>query len=328
MTKQWHPTFARLLRPILEEHYEVQATVPVGDAPREADVVLLRRTTTGALPYRGLWRHLTTWNVLEFKGPTVSPREGDLDLLLELGLGIHRRLNEQRHRDRQPLMGPEGVSFWYLANHLGRRFRKHAREVLGEVEQLEPGVWRCTALRRLVFLVSSTDVPVEVDSLPLHLVSKEPLQREREVAQLLTKQKRLWEQYVGWLATLHPALWEEVRTMAKKAGKGFGIHLLPVIEDLGIKNVIEQVGIERVINEVGIERVINEVGIERVINEVGIERVIEVVGLERLIEKAGVEKVVETVGWERLVKSKGVADLFAKLTPAQRRELKQLLQES
>jgi hypothetical protein len=34
--KQWHPIFARLLRPAVEAYYEVQTTLPVGDAPREA----------------------------------------------------------------------------------------------------------------------------------------------------------------------------------------------------------------------------------------------------------------------------------------------------
>jgi hypothetical protein len=86
---QWHPIFAQLLRPAVEE---LQTTVPVGDAPREADFVLLRRIASGATPFRGLWRHLTAWNIFEFKGPKLAPRRGDADLLVELGLGIDRRL--------------------------------------------------------------------------------------------------------------------------------------------------------------------------------------------------------------------------------------------
>ena len=68
----------------------------VGDAPRQADIVLLRRTSAGAPPFTGLWRWLTGWNVLEFKGPTVSARVDDLDALVELGLGVHRHLNEEQ----------------------------------------------------------------------------------------------------------------------------------------------------------------------------------------------------------------------------------------
>jgi hypothetical protein len=117
---QWHPLFAKLLRPLVEGHYEVQTNVPVGDAPRAADILLLRRTSAAAAPFQGLWRWLTTWNVVEFKGPTVSARVADLDLLVELGLGIDRRLNEERVRQRQQPVPRAEISFWYLANHLLR----------------------------------------------------------------------------------------------------------------------------------------------------------------------------------------------------------------
>src|SRR5947209_11138087 len=93
---QWHPIFARLLRPAVEGYYDVETTFPVGDAPREADFVLLRRTGSAPPPFRGLWRHLTSWNILEFKGPTVSPRRGHIESLIELGLGIDRRLRARR----------------------------------------------------------------------------------------------------------------------------------------------------------------------------------------------------------------------------------------
>ena len=45
--KQWHPVFAELLRPLVESHYQVETNVPVGNAPRQADFVLLRRTRAG-----------------------------------------------------------------------------------------------------------------------------------------------------------------------------------------------------------------------------------------------------------------------------------------
>jgi hypothetical protein len=47
---QWHPLFAELLRPLFEDYYDVQTNVPVGDVPREADIVLLQRTVRGASP--------------------------------------------------------------------------------------------------------------------------------------------------------------------------------------------------------------------------------------------------------------------------------------
>jgi hypothetical protein len=78
--KQWRPLFAALLRPLVEGRYQVETNVPVGDVPREADVVLRLRTSAAGPPFRGLWRHLTAVNVIEFKGPTESASVADLDM--------------------------------------------------------------------------------------------------------------------------------------------------------------------------------------------------------------------------------------------------------
>jgi hypothetical protein len=260
--KQWHPVFAQLLRPTVEAYYEVQTTLPVGDAPREADFVLLRRMASAPPPFRGLWRHLSTWNILEFKGPTVSPRQGDVDRLVELGLGIDRRLQAERVKQGQRRLGPEEVSFWYLANRLGQRFLGAAERTLGRLDVLSPGLWRCRLLERLLFLVSSIDLPVEPDSLPLHVVGREPLATERQVARLVLEQPSLQQLYGGWLATLHPAAWKEILTMARTAGKKPLFDIRPAIDSLGLDFVLEQVGIDRVIQQVGKKELIRRIGLD------------------------------------------------------------------
>ena len=151
---QWHPIFTQLLRPMVEDYYEVQTTVPVGDAPREADLLLLRRISAATPPFTGLWRHLTPWNVFEFKGPSVTPRRRDVELLIELGLGIDRRLRSQRGSGGSISPRPSDVSFWYLANRLSKRFLRGVEEKLRALEPLGPGLWRCHCLQRMVFWVS------------------------------------------------------------------------------------------------------------------------------------------------------------------------------
>jgi hypothetical protein len=262
---QWHPIFAQLLRPAVEGYYDVQTTVPVGDAPREADFVLLRRTASAPLPFRGLWRHLSTWNIFEFKGPTVSPRREDIDLLVELGLGIDRRLQGERLKQRQRRLGPEEVSFWYLANHLGQRFLRSAEQKLGRLEFLGPGLWRCRLLQRLVFLVSSIDLPVEADSLPLHVVGQEPLATERQVARLVLEQPDLQRLYGGWLATLHPTAWREIEAMARIMGKRLTFDIRPAVESLGLDEVIKQVGLDRLMEQAGDKELIRRMGLDRLL---------------------------------------------------------------
>lgn len=281
MKKQWHPTFARLLRPLVEGHYDVKTNVPVGDAPRLVDILLLRRTSEGPLPFRGLWRHLTTWNVLEFKGPTVSPRGEDLDLLVELGLGIYRRLNEERAREGQALLAPEEVSFWYLANHLGSRLLREWREQVGALEEHGPGVWRCVVLRRPVFLVSGNELPVEQDSLPLHLIGKESRETRLQVGEFLVRHSSLWRQYGGWLATLQSDVWEEVEAMAKTKRKKFDFDFGPLVETVGLKPVLDAFGAERVMKELGPEQVAQFLESDASVEQLSPET------RRRLIEKLG-----------------------------------------
>jgi hypothetical protein len=256
---QWHPIFAQLLRPLVQDYYEVQTDVPVGDAPREADIVLLRRTAQGPPPFHGLWRHLTAWNVLEFKGPTVDARLRDLDLLVELGLGIDRRLNEERERQQQPWLPRAEVAFWYLANHLGQRFLSDAERLLGAPAVLADGLWRLQVLERAVFLVSRDVLPVERESVPLHLVSREPVERELALAREVVAQPGFWALYGPWLAYLHPAIWEEVQRMARASGTEPTLDLRPLIDLVGVKQVIEQVGVKRLVDAVGPKRLLDEI---------------------------------------------------------------------
>ena len=283
MKKQWHPTFARLLRPLLEPHYEVRTNVPVSDVPRAADVVLLRRASAERLPFTGVWRNLTPWNVLEFKGPTVSARVGDIDLLVELGLGIHRRLNEECAKRREPGVEAADVSYWYLANHLGRRFLRDARLLLA-LEAAGPGVWRGVLLVRPMFFVSGTDLPVDQDSLPMHIIGKEPEATERAVAEFVMRRPELVRTYGGFLATLHPGAWKEVEAMAKTKSKGFDFDMDAVVE------LIERVGTARVIEGIGLERVIQAVGVDRVIESGNLDRVIEEKGVEWFLARISPER--------------------------------------
>jgi hypothetical protein len=181
---------------------------------------------------------------------------------VELGLGIDRRLNEDLSRQKQELLAPGEVSFWYLANHLGRRFLPEARRRLGELQPLGEGLWRCEVLERLVFLVSVDTLPVDRDSVPLHLLSQEPPERERAVAQLVAGQADFWRRYSAWLAFLHPAIWEEAQQMARANGIETTLDLRPLIEMVGVEQVIAQVGIDRVLAHMGAAQILPRLGID------------------------------------------------------------------
>jgi hypothetical protein len=267
MATQWHPLFARLLRPLLEEFYEVQASVPVGDAPRQADILLLRRRRRERPPFQGLWRYLSTWNILELKGPTDTARVRHLDALMELGLGVDRQLQEERARQNRSALARDEVSFWYLANHLGRRFLREAESLVPDLAGVGEGVWGGTVLGRPLTLVSNQDAPVERDTLPIHVLVPEPVEWTRAVMEELAVQRDRWAFYAAWLAVRFPQLWEEVKQMARRANQGPTLDLPPVVDYLGIDEVIRQIGFKRLIEEMGLKRVVDEVGVNRLASE-------------------------------------------------------------
>lgn len=259
---QWHPLFAKLLRPMLQDYYDVETNVPVGDVPREADILLLRRTSDAPTPFRGLWRHLTTWNILEYKGPSVSARLHDLHWLAEVGLGIYRRLNDERHRQRKSFLAPERTAFWYIVRRLGRRFLPTARQRLGQLEEIETGLWRSQILQHPVFLISSEAFASEPDSVPLHLLFERSPEQESELAQLVVEQPHFLQWYASYFTTLHPEAWMEVRQMARSKNKELTFDLSAVIDDIDMQKLIESGGFKRLVQNVGAKKLVKEMGVD------------------------------------------------------------------
>jgi hypothetical protein len=270
---QWHPLFTRLLRPQVERYYEIRTEVPVGDLPRRADLVLLRRVGAGPLPFQGLWRHLTPWNALDFKGRTEAARPAHLPLLVELGLGIARRLHEESQAGSGSRVAAEGISFWYLASRLGRRFLQAAADGLQDCALLVPGVWHGRVLGHPVFLVSTVDLPVDEESLPLHVLAAEPPAREREVGQFLSGTEERLAAYGGVFSVFHQATWREVETMAQRSRRTFAIDLRPMIETLGLEEVIRQMGKENVIRQIGKEEVLRQIGPKEVMEQLDVQTI-------------------------------------------------------
>jgi len=128
--------------------------------------------------------------------------------------------------------------------------------VVGVPESLGPGLWRSRALGRLIFWVSSRRLPVEADSLPLHLATREPSASARAVADLVLEQPQLQARYAGWMASLHPTVWKEVQAMARTTRKELTIDFRPAIEVLGLDYVLNQVGIKEVVKHIGVDRIL------------------------------------------------------------------------
>jgi hypothetical protein len=283
MSKQWHPLFAHLLRLLLDRYYSVQTEVPVSDLPRRGDLLLLRRQTAEPPPFAGLWSHLTGWNVLEFKGPGDHAHDDDLELLLHVGTGLTVRFNEERLSAGQERLATREVSLWYVAPTLGETFLGQAQS--RTFFQYETGgLWRGRVWGHPVWLVAARDLPVEADTVPLHLLDIDP-PAPAAVGTLVLQNEELQRRFATWLVALQPLLWEEMRHMAETGAPGSGI--------IDWEAVSRVVNLDEAVRFLPPEHVMQVLGIQRAIEAVGLPRVIEAVGLPRVIEAVGPAKVLQ-----------------------------------
>jgi hypothetical protein len=259
---QWHPIFSYLLRSTLKDYYDVQTNVPVGDLPREADILLIRRASASKPPFRHLWRHLSPWNDLEFKGRSESARVADIDLLVEVGLGIHRRLVEKEPDVKIPRTQ---ISFWYLARHLGKRFLRDAIELTGELEQVDSGLWRGRILGRPLWLVSNGALPLDEESAPARIVSGRTDQDVLELANGIMANDEIWQRYGPWLVALYPQLRKELRLMATKTKRGdidLGANLRLLIHEMGPQKLVECGLVKQMLEGLGTDQLLTEMSAE------------------------------------------------------------------
>jgi hypothetical protein len=265
---QWHPIFASLLRPLVESHYEVRTDQSVDDRPRSADIVLLQPGT-----------------VLEYKGPTESARFDARHDLVELGLGIHRRLNEFQRKDKLPEMDYPEVSFWYLVNHLGQRFLAEAPTYLPGLQQETEGIWRTSVYGHPLLLVSVQELVVERDSLALHVLAGVPDEAKGTVTEALKAEPALWPSYGPWLSLHDRVIWKEVSLMAAQQQQQIPLDFGPLIEYLE-----ETKGMQRFLETFGTKRLVEAVGVKEAVEAVGVKRAVEAVGSKQAVEALGIEQ--------------------------------------
>jgi hypothetical protein len=327
--RQWHPLFVYFLRLILEGSYEVLTNFAVGDVPREADVVVVKRAALRGPQFRRLWKWLTSWNVLEFKGPTVQPRLFHLDLLLELGLGVARRLNEQRAKDKLRPLPSAQISWWYVVRKLPRSLLGKWEGRAGRLTEVEPGLWRGAVCGYPLYLVSSIETPLEEESLPLHLLAAKRAQEESVLARYVLGHAEVYCQYAPWMFALHTRAWKKEKTVTGHViDDSLEIDWRAMVEEFGLDLLIRQVGLDKFIEEAGLARVIEEVGLAKVIEEVGLAKVIEEVGLAKVVEEVGIAKVIEAVGPAKVIEAVGIDKLLDSLSPQQLAELGKRLRGS
>jgi hypothetical protein len=103
-----------------------------------------------------------------------------------------------------------------------------------------------------IFLVSVVELPLDDDSVPLHVLADESMEQQIAVGEFLIESAERFNAYGNAFACFHEAAWEEVRKMAKKRGLEFSLR--PIVKELEMRKVIEQLGEKELVEELGIDR--------------------------------------------------------------------------
>ena len=112
-------------------------------------------------------------------------------------------------------------------------------------------------LGRLIFMVSGEQLPVEVDSLPFHILEPASADTELAMARLLIGQPNLAPLLGDWVLNLHPALLRELTKMART--KQLHPKIKPLVEFLGIDEVAKQLSQDKDIQDVDKEYLVRRI---------------------------------------------------------------------
>jgi Mg/Co/Ni transporter MgtE len=107
-------------------------------------------------------------------------------------------------------------------------------------------LWCTTLLQRPLFLVSSSHLSVEPDTLPIHMLGVDSEEKSREVGRLVNSQPALREQYQEVWASLHPEKLKEFIHMARSSKRGPVFHVMPLVEVIGWDETIRQLGTDNI----------------------------------------------------------------------------------
>lgn len=226
----------------LGDYYEVETEVPVGELPRRADLVLVRRERADP-PFTGLWMHLTRLNLFEYKGPTDSADELDLDLLMHVGTGLLCRYNEEKRGS----VRPGEMSLWYVVPSMGEAFWGRAQS-RAFFDAEGGGLWRGKVWGYPIFLLDYSQAdPGQLDALPLNVLRRD-LGAPPAMRDLLLSRIDLLGQFKNFLVSYQPSLWEALRLMAQQQGT-IDWEAVGKVEDL--RQILPFIPTEQIIQSVG-----------------------------------------------------------------------------
>ena len=254
MALYWHPFLAELLRQDYGDRLLVEEEVSLGDMPLKADLLLIRRDPTVALPFP--FDFLGERTLVEYKSPDDTATQEDLAKLEIYGLLYALREGlPQRHN----------LTLWLIASHFHGHVSLRGGAYLARRRDVGVGVQGGTLDGFPTFFIDLARLPFRPEALPLLMVARGT--REREMVEFLVDHFHEYPQHVRFLRELHVQTLREVLRMKQLTPEQIGIDYRALLDLIGEERAIDLIGEERVIDLIGEERAIDLIGEEQVVKD-------------------------------------------------------------
>lgn len=196
---QWHPFLVQFLRRKYKGKFTIKEAFKLGKMPLEMDMWIQLEVPPQSLPYP--FNYLAKITLVEFKGPgdtagwkAVSQIEGYACLYQQ----------NEKIKDRRE------ITLWIIASEFAANFNKSPCDYIDDLTEIGEGVSKGELTRFPIYLIDLSKLPISVSTIPLLMVYRGDLEREKEIVRFVIKHRAELREYFDFLSTLHIKAYKEV----------------------------------------------------------------------------------------------------------------------
>ena len=262
--KRWQPVLEDGLRYLLKDTLRIELDHVISALPARSGVMVV--TPEPAAELAAPYNLLSPRTLMELVSPGEWATWRGLRKLYVDGALYSLDQDIERLSD---------IGLWLLASRMSPKFLDHAREELGPLEVVGPGLYRASFCGCQVVLVHLHELSLSVAAIPLLMVYCGP--REEEIARFVFLQGQDYRLFTEQVFSFHPHAVKEVMAMLGMTPEAFRrlANAKDVLDLFGPQIVIEEMGKEKLIRAIGEEEFIRTIGEEEIIRTIGPDRIRE-----------------------------------------------------
>ena len=252
MAIQWHPILAQFLENDYKEQILIRESVKLGEMPLEMDILIEPIVSIQSLPYP--FNYLGKTTIVEFKGPGDTATWTSL-AQIESYACIYIRNNEIPDRRK--------LTLWVIASKFSAQIDEPPYDCIDNLTDIGLGIRGGVLARFPIYLIDLSELPITIPTIPLLMVYRGDLNREKEIVTFVIKHRLQLHEYIKFLSILHAKVLGEVLDNMNIENLQELELDIPAITDL-FDIMIRTIGPEKAIEKIGLENIIQTVGIEKI----------------------------------------------------------------